>query len=185
MSQITKRALAASLKKMMEKKPLSKITVTDLAQECGINRHTFYYHFRDIYDLVQWIFVSETESVLEKTRAEKSWEQGMKFLFDYALDNKKFIMGTFRSTSKEHLTKFMIRQIFILIRNVVEMESQDIEISEEKKEFVAMFYTHGLGGIVMDWIEKDMRQEPDELIDMICALIQGEGKAMLRRFADN
>lgn len=53
MSQITKRALASSLKKMMEKKPLSKITVTDLTRECGINRHTFYYHFKDIYDLVQ------------------------------------------------------------------------------------------------------------------------------------
>lgn len=184
MSQITKRALASSLKKMMEKKPLSKITVTDLARECGINRHTFYYHFKDIYDLVQWIFVSETEYALEKTKAEESWEQGMKWLFDYALDNKKFIMGTFRSTSKEHLTKFLIQQIFILIRDVVEKESQEIHISEEKKKFVADFYTHGLGGIVLGWIEDDMRQDPDEIIAMIYTLIQSGDKEVLRRLAD-
>ena len=61
MSTITKRALAEALKKMMEKKLLSKITVTDLAEACGINRHTFYYHFRDIYDLVEWIYCSEVE----------------------------------------------------------------------------------------------------------------------------
>lgn len=61
MSTITKRALAEALKKMMEKKLLSKITVTDLAEACGINRHTFYYHFRDIYDLVEWIYCSEVD----------------------------------------------------------------------------------------------------------------------------
>ena len=51
-TKMTKAALAASLKKLLEKKPLSKITVTDITRECRINRHTFYYHFRDIYDLI-------------------------------------------------------------------------------------------------------------------------------------
>lgn len=184
MSQITKRALAASLKKMMEKKPLSKITVTDLAQECGINRHTFYYHFRDIYDLVQWIFLSETEYVLEQIKGEDSWQLGMKWMFDYALENKKFVTGTLRSASKEHLTGFLVQQIYSLIRQVVDRESQDIAISEEKKVFVATFYSHGITGIVMDWIEKDMQQNPDEIIDIFFTMIQGEGRNMLLRLAD-
>lgn len=184
MSQITKRALAASLKKMMEKKPLSRITVTDLAAECGINRHTFYYHFRDIYDLVQWIFVSETDYVMEKLKEEESWQEGMKLVFAYALENKKFIMATFRSVSKEHLNGFIIRQIYTLLRETVERECQDIQISEEKKKFVAMFYTHGLAGILLDWIENDMQQNPDELIEMFCQMIQGEGRAALLRLAE-
>ena len=53
MSQITKRALEASLKKLLTKKPLDKITITDITEDCGINRMTFYYHFKDIYDLVE------------------------------------------------------------------------------------------------------------------------------------
>ena len=53
MSQITKRALEASLKKLLTKKPLDKITITDITEDCGINRMTFYYHFKDIYDLVR------------------------------------------------------------------------------------------------------------------------------------
>ena len=185
MSQITKRALAAALKRMMEKKPLSKITVTDLARECGINRHTFYYHFRDMYDLVQWIFLSETEYALEQIKREESWQQGMKWMFDYALENKKFVMATFRSASREHLTSFLVQQIYTLIREVVDRESQDILISEEKKVFVATFYTHGIGGIVMDWIEKDMQQSPNEIIDIFFTMIQGEGRNMLLRLADN
>ena len=57
MSQITKNALAASLKKLLSKKELSKITITNITEECGVNRQTFYYHFKDIYDLLEWIFM--------------------------------------------------------------------------------------------------------------------------------
>ena len=64
MTKMTKMALAAALKKLLEKKPLSKITVTDITRECEINRHTFYYHFRDIYDLIEWIYVNEAEQYI-------------------------------------------------------------------------------------------------------------------------
>ena len=53
MSQVTKRALEASLKNLLLQKPLSKITISDITEDCGINRMTFYYHFKDIYDLVR------------------------------------------------------------------------------------------------------------------------------------
>ena len=58
-SQTTKRALEASLKKLLLQKPLNKITINDITEDCGVNRMTFYYHFKDIYDLVDWIMVEE------------------------------------------------------------------------------------------------------------------------------
>ena len=54
MSDLTKRALEQSLKNLLLQKPLSKITISDIADDCGINRMTFYYHFKDIYDLIEW-----------------------------------------------------------------------------------------------------------------------------------
>ena len=53
MSEITKKALATSLKKLLSKKELSKITISNITDDCGVNRQTFYYHFRDIYDLLE------------------------------------------------------------------------------------------------------------------------------------
>ena len=53
MSEVTKRALEQSLKNLLSKKPITKITINDIAEDCGINRMTFYYHFKDIYDLVE------------------------------------------------------------------------------------------------------------------------------------
>ena len=54
MSQVTKRALEESLKHLLLQKPLDKITITDITDDCGISRMTFYYHFQDIFDLVEW-----------------------------------------------------------------------------------------------------------------------------------
>ena len=63
-SKLTKRALAASLKKLLAQKPLSKITIADITEDCGMNRMTFYYHFQDIYDLIDWICQEEGERAL-------------------------------------------------------------------------------------------------------------------------
>lgn len=68
MSQITKRALERSLKNMLLKKPLTKITVGDIADDCGINRMTFYYHFKDIYDLVEWSCLEDAKRALDEKK---------------------------------------------------------------------------------------------------------------------
>ena len=65
MSQTTKRALEASLKNLLLQKPLNKITINDITEDCGISRMTFYYHFKDIYDLVEWACVEDAARALE------------------------------------------------------------------------------------------------------------------------
>ena len=70
MSQITKRALEQSLKNLLREKPLSKITVTDITEDCGISRMAFYYHFKDIYALIEWPCVEDARRALEKHRVD-------------------------------------------------------------------------------------------------------------------
>ena len=65
MSEITKRAMEASLKNLLLKKPLRKITINDITEDCGISRMTFYYHFKDIYDLVEWSCVEDATKALQ------------------------------------------------------------------------------------------------------------------------
>ena len=78
MSQVTKRALEASLKKLLLERPLDKITVTDIAEDCGINRMTFYYHFRDIYDLVEWACQEDARRILDGKHTYTTWQQGFR-----------------------------------------------------------------------------------------------------------
>lgn len=65
MSLTTKRALAGSFEKLLSKRSFDKITVKDIVEDCGVNRQTFYYHFHDIYDLIEWIFQDAADHVDE------------------------------------------------------------------------------------------------------------------------
>ena len=182
MSTITKRALAEALKKMMEKKLLSKITVTDLAEACGINRHTFYYHFRDIYDLVEWIYCSEVERAIMGDDPADSWEERFRRFFTYARENKKFIMSTYASVQKDYLLRFMYTYIVKIISNILDEMAEGITVAPEKRKFITDFYTYAFEGIIFSWVSDGMEQDPEELIKMLGAIITrgNEENSLLR-----
>ena len=77
MSELTKRALEQSLKNLLLQKPLNKITISDIADDCGINRMTFYYHFKDIYDLVEWSCQEDAAKALAGKKTYETWQQGL------------------------------------------------------------------------------------------------------------
>ena len=77
MSNTTKRALEASLKKLLLQKPLDKITIQDLTTDCGISRMAFYYHFKDIYDLVEWSCYEDASKALHGKKTYETWQEGL------------------------------------------------------------------------------------------------------------
>ena len=102
MSQVTKRALEQSLKNLLLKKPLTKITINDIAEDCGINRMTFYYHFKDIYDLVEWSCLEDARRALEEKKTHDTWQQGLLQIFEAVRENKPFILNVYRCVDREH-----------------------------------------------------------------------------------
>ena len=72
-SSLTKRALAAAIKDLMKEKPLVKISIADIVERCQMNRQSFYYHFRDKYDLVNWIFYTELITELQSRPNADEW----------------------------------------------------------------------------------------------------------------
>ena len=87
MSAITKRALEASLKKLLLKKPLDKITISDITDDCGVNRMTFYYHFKDIYDLVDWVMQNDAAVAINGMKTYETWQKGFLSIFNQRKEN--------------------------------------------------------------------------------------------------
>ena len=102
----TKRALAAALKKSMGKKPLSKITVSELIAECNVNRKTFYYHFQDIYDLLKWMFDQEAIEIVKNFDLIVNTEEAIRFVMDYVEENKHIINCAYDSMGHEAIKQF-------------------------------------------------------------------------------
>ena len=174
MSQITKRALEASLKNLLAKRPLDKITVTDITEDCGINRMTFYYHFKDIYDLVEWTCEEDAAKALEGKKTYNTWQQGFLNIFYAVLENKPFIMNVYRSVSREQVEIYLYRVTYDLLIGVVNERSANMSVSEDDKKFIADFYKFAFVGIMLEWIKNDMKADPKQIVDRISNLIHGD-----------
>ena len=81
MSDTTKRALETSLKNLLLKKPVNKITINDITEDCGVNRATFYYHFKDIYDLIEWSCEEDSRKAADGNTTYETWQQGLLNIF--------------------------------------------------------------------------------------------------------
>ena len=173
MSEITKKALATSLKKLLSKKELPKITIANITTDCGVNRQTFYYHFKDVYDLLEWIYLNEVIQSMDGKDTYDTWQQGFLSIFEYILNNKEFVKNTYNSISREFFLRFIYDQTKELLKNIIEEKSKGLNVEEENKEFMADFYKYGFVGIVQDWIENGMKEDPHNIISKLRDIIDG------------
>lgn len=182
MSQVTKRALAHSLKNLLLKKPLNKITISDIADDCGISRMTFYYHFKDIYDLVEWTCLEEANKALKEYKTYDTWQQGFLQLFEVVRENKPLIMNVYRCVHQEQLEKYLRPLVDHLVLNIINEEVRNKTVKDEDKEFIAQIYGYIFIGIVMDWIKTDMQAEYKVLVEKLGILMKGTIGDALDRF---
>ena len=150
-SNITKRALAAALKELMETRPFSKISVSDSCEKCQMNRKSFYYHFKDKYDLVNWIYYTEFIEVVRKKEFMSAWDL-LDDLCSYFYDNKDFYRKMLSVEGQNSFLEYF-RDI------VVSIVSDDIEHifgKEEAGDFYVDFYTDAFVAAIKRWLlQKD------------------------------
>ena len=181
MSQVTKRALEASLKSLLLQKPLSKITVTDITEDCGINRMTFYYHFKDIYDLVEWCCQEDASRALAGKKTYETWQQGLLRIFEAVRENKPFILNVYRSVSREQVENYLYKVTYALLDGVVEEQAQGMSVRQEDKAFLATLYQYMFVGLMLDWIKSDMKEDPQAIVSRLELAIHGNIRAALER----
>lgn len=182
MSQVTKRALEQSLKNLLLKKPLTKITINDIAEDCGINRMTFYYHFKDIYDLIEWSCLEDAKRALEQKKDCATWQQSLEQIFTAVLENKPFVMNVYRCVHQEQVEMYLKPLVDRLVLNIIREEIGDMQVSEEDQAFIARVYSYVIIGIMLDWIKDDMRIDPRQIVERVSILMRGTIANALSRF---
>lgn len=182
MSQTTKRALEASLKNLLLQKPLNKITINDIAEDCGISRMTFYYHFKDIYDLVEWACAEDAARALEGKKTCGTWQEGFLNIFHAVLENKPFIMNVYHSVSRERIEQYLNPLIRSLILGVVEEQSAGMAVSEADKQAIAGFYEYAFVGTMLEWIGGGMKENPAAIVARVSVIVRGNVARALEGF---
>lgn len=184
-SSMTKKELANSLKKLMNKKSVDKIPIREIVAECGVNRQTFYYHFQDIYDLLEWIYKTEIIDRISEDRSYETWQKGFLKIFYYIEENKEFCMNTFYSLGREHLDNFIYNNTFQLIISVVNEVSEGMNVGNENKKFIANFYTYAFVNLVIVWMKDGMKESPEDIIEKLNKLIEGDIEKALKKYEQN
>ena len=101
MSGFTKEIIAKTFTELLDEKPMSKITVKDIVERCGVNRNTFYYHFKDIPDVVEFILKKKWDESLEHPQDRASILECMEEMIDLVRNNRKVMLNVYRSVKKD------------------------------------------------------------------------------------
>ena len=161
-SYATKQALANALKQLLQKKQITKITINDITEACGISRMTFYYHFKDIYDLADWTLQEALHAAIAENRTHDNWQQGFLNLLEALKAHQSLILNAYRAIDRELVERYMRREVEALLLPVVEEQAAGI------------FYTYAFMGVVMEWIQRNMAASPQEVAATTAAMIYGD-----------
>ncbi|MBU3180496.1 dihydroxyacetone kinase transcriptional activator DhaS [Clostridium psychrophilum] len=183
-SQITKKALALSIKKLMETIPLAKLTIREIVNNCGINRQTFYYHFKDKFDLVNWIYYSEAIESISDCKNYAHWTDGMYKTLVYFMNNKSFYTNAVNTPGQNGFDGYLFEKTYDLIMGVVNDISSNLNVTPTDKNFIADFYTHAFVGITIQWIKDSMKESPELMVDKLNDVVEGSMLGALTRFSN-
>ncbi len=181
----TKRSLAASLKKLMEKKPLSKITISEIIADCGVNRKTFYYHFVDIYALLKWMLQEEAIQVVKQFDLQMDHREAVLFVMHYVQDNKHLLCCAYDSMGRNEMKRFFYADFIGITQKVIQNTEQQLGIQADAqfKEFLAHFYTEAIAGLLIDEFTDKEKHDPQKAADYFSLVLERSLPSLLENGA--
>lgn len=186
MSDLTKRALAASLRTLLTGTPLDKLTVRAIAEKAGVSRKTFYYHFKDIYDLLEWSLVDEGKRVLEGHTTAETWQQGLYSVFAYFQENRAAVLNLYRPLQKgDALLERHITQVLLpLLERIFNEQPGCHKVSTENRQWILDFYSVGLVRLFLRWIGDGMHPDAKKMAEKLGLLFSGSMESLIQRCAE-
>ena len=170
-----KEMIASKFKEMLRTKSLSKISVSELIRQCGINRKTFYYHFEDIFALLKWTMEQETIKTIRQYDLFRDYETVIEIIGDYIEKNHSMLYNIYNSVGRNQLHRFFFESFRELIESVVGEAAKitDCRVSEEYTAFLIDFYTEGIAGSMVREISKPSHYRKEVLSEYIFATFRG------------
>ena len=157
----TKQLYADTLIELMEKKSLQEIRVKDLCEKSGTDRHTFYYHFRDKYELVAWIYASGAEKSMGRQDGFMGVDESAAAL-NLVRRNRVFYKKAFADSSQNALWQYIQEYNVEMYSNMLKRHYGLSELSEEVL-FSLQYHCHGCLGLTYDWVMSDFPISAEEL----------------------
>jgi len=167
-SQITKRALAEAMKELMLERPMNKINIGDIVERCNMNRQSFYYHFKDKYDLVNWIYYTEFIVNIKDDLTMSSWDL-LEDICEFFYENKAFYTNAFKVTGQNSFSEYFIE----VIHPILLVYLNNIFKKNKNVDFYATFFADAIRVSISRWLLEGALIPPKEFVELIKSALTG------------
>lgn len=181
MSKDTQGKIQKAFLDLLNEKPLSKITVRDIVERCGINRNSFYYHYQDIPSLVEEIVMENANRIMAKYPTIDSIETAMLAALEFIEEHRRAVMHIYQSSSRDIFELHLWRVCDYVVSNYCASLFAGKAVSEEDREIIVEIYKCECFGIAASWINKGMKGNIRPKIHRFCELRRGTAEEMVRR----
>jgi len=178
-----KEDICATLKQLLKRKSIQKITIQELADACGISRYTFYYHFTDIYDCFSWMLQDELRGCLQQIESSRSWEDALVPVLQSIRENRTIYKHLLSSPRPDLLHQFFYQEIRSLIQLYLSMmlENSHYQAKEPFLSFLTDFFTSATEGMLISRIQADPDYSDELLTEYLHTVLDGLSESILKR----
>ena len=162
MAEITKRWIAQTMRELMKHKPIEKIRVTEICKAAEIERPTFYYHFKDKYDLVAWMFC--TDAYGTDITSVPSAAAGMNKMKREILFYKRAYEDPSQNALWRYMPEYFVRRYTELAK-----EKLGADILDPQLAYSIRFYCMGAVCMTQEWVLNDNITSAETVVQMMFA----------------
>ncbi len=162
-----KMILAESIKELVQIKYISDISVKDIVSNCDMSRASFYRYFHDKYDLMNWVFQTELNEILEEFPDLSNWKEVTYATILFIYDNKNYFKNIARYKNQNSIVEHISERtrFYFLSRFKAKYQTEKLPLKLIK---AVDFYCAGMSFLLNEWISKDMSESPEMVIEWMC-----------------
>ncbi len=167
-------------------KSIDKIRVTEICDLCRINRQTFYNHYPGLVDIFKVIFRRELFKEIDDNRTLETWHGGFLATLHYLKTNAGMMLHVYESSYRLEVSDFFTEVSSELMENVMKecLSRKKLELDKEDCKFIINFYRYVFVGLMMDWVNEGMKEEPEVLLKKLKVMLDGSINPSIESFAD-
>jgi len=184
MASLTRRSIMNSFIRLLEERPVNKISVKDIVEDCGINRNTFYYHFSDIPELVEEIVKAEADAIIGADAGISSLEECVEAAMRHCKDHRRAIWHIYNSGNRDIYERYLMNICDYVVTTFIDNALNGRKISAGDKAAIIQGYKCEVFGFVTDWLSRGMTDDVEAAFLRLCTLRKGFTEEMFNRAAD-
>lgn len=181
MTTRTRKAIMDSCIKLLNERPVNKISVKDIVEDCGINRNTFYYHFCDLPSLIEAITQEEADQIIQKYATVTTLQECLEIAVEFTLKHRHAAMNVYNSGNRDIFERYLLQICEHVVTKYIEAVNSDLRVLDTDKEIIIQAYKCECFGHIINWLNGGMKEDPSQYFNRLCKLREGMTREMFRR----